>query len=87
MVVMDCRPLWNWENEGGSGGKPRNDPLTPSRRPRPRPQDTPEGCFAMATADMARAACQPKGWARTRFEHSAVMWARRAKLLQSRRYC
>ena len=77
----DCRPLWVWENEGGSRGSPRHDPVrSPERRPRP-PQDTPEGCKAMAAADMARAAREAQGWARTRFEHSAVMWSRRASLL------
>ena len=84
MVSLDdCRPLWVWENEGGSRGAPRHDPLRcPRRRPRP-PQDTPEGCKAMTAADMARAAGQAAGWARTRFEHSAVMWSRRANLLQA----
>jgi hypothetical protein len=39
----------------------------------------------MAAADMARAELQPAGWARARFEHSAVMWSRRAKLLEKSR--
>jgi hypothetical protein len=38
----------------------------------------------MAADDMARGACQPEGWARIRFEHSAVMWTRRATLLKQR---
>ena len=81
--VDDRRPLWVWENEGGgSDGKPKRSLPGPPRRPPPRPQDTPEGCFAMAAADMARAAWHPNGWARTRLEHSAVMWSRRAKLLR-----
>ena len=86
MVDMeDCRPLWVWENEGGSRENPRHDPVRSTRRHQPRPQDTPEGCHAMAAADMARAELQPAGWARARFEHSAVMWARRAKLLEKSR--
>lgn len=83
MVGMnDCRPLWAWENEGGAREAPRHDPVSPARWPGRPPQDTPEGCKAMAAADMARAARQSAGWARTRFEHSAVMWSRRAKLLK-----
>ena len=75
MVDRDNRrPLSVWENEGGSRGTLK--PVLPG------PQDTPDGCDAMAAADMARAARHPEGWARIRFEHSAVMWSRRAKLLQ-----
>ena len=44
-------------------------------------QDTAEGCKAMAAADMKRAAREPAGWARIRYEHSAVMWSRRAEWL------
>jgi hypothetical protein len=76
----EWRPLWVWENEGGSRG-PRHDPVSPARRPGRPPQDTPEGCLAMAAADMARADKQAAGWRRTRFEHSAVMWSRRARRL------
>ena len=47
------RPLWVWENGGGSRGAPKRDPNAPRRRPRSPPQDTPEGCVAMAVADMA----------------------------------
>lgn len=84
MVDLEyCRPLSVWENEGGSRGVPRHDPVTPVRRHRHPPKDTPEGCDAMAAADMERAAGQKEGWATTRFEHSAVMWSRRAKLLQA----
>ena len=76
------RPLWVWENDGGSKVAPAaNPPKPPPRHPR-RPQDTPEGCDAMAAADMARAAREAPGWARIRFEHSAVMWSRRANWLQ-----
>jgi len=54
------------------------------RRPLNRPpEDTPEGCKAMAAADMARAAVEAEGWPRARFEHSAVMWSRRAKHLEA----
>ena len=77
----DRRPLWVWENEGGSRGT-KSDPPTGWRLPRPRPQDTPEGCDAMAVADMARAAREPPGWSRIRYEHSAVMWSRRAQWLR-----
>ena len=79
--VDDRRPLWVWENEGGARGVPRHDPVSPARRLGRPPQDTPEGCLAMAAADLARAARETEGWARTRFEHSAVMWSRRAKRL------
>ena len=46
-----------------------------------QPQDTAEGCKSMAAADMARAAREAAGWARVRYEHSAVMWSRRAEWL------
>lgn len=69
--------LWEWES-----GAPRHDPVTPRPRDRRPPQDTPEGCRAMAAADMARAGRQAAGWPRTRFEHSAVMWSRRAMSLE-----
>ena len=83
MVGMDDRrPLWAWENEGGSRGAPRHDPAGPARRDGHPPRDTPEGCLAMAAADLARADKQAAGWGRTRFEHSAVMWSRRAKRLK-----
>ncbi|MCL6684566.1 hypothetical protein [Sphingomonas alba] len=58
------------------------DRTPPTRRKPQPPQDTPEGCDAMAAADMARAAAHMEGWGRTRFEHSAVMWSRRARLLE-----
>ena len=82
MVGMeDCRPLWVWENEGGAREAPRHDPVSPARRLGRPPQDTPEGCLAMVAADLARADGQAAGWGRTRFEHSAVMWSRRATRL------
>ncbi len=37
----------------------------------------------MAAADMARAALEPAGWARIKFEHSAVAWSRRAAELEA----
>jgi hypothetical protein len=37
----------------------------------------------MAAADMARAALEAEGWSRIKFEHSAVAWSRRAKLLEA----
>ena len=77
MVGMDdSKPLWDW------GPAPGHDPVKPARPRGHPPQDTPKGCNEMAAADMARAAGQQEGWARTRFEHSAVMWSRRAKLLK-----
>ena len=81
--IEESRPLWIWENDGGARRRPSPDQATPSRRKPPPPQDTPEGCDAMAAADMARAAGQEEGWARTRFEHSAVMWTRRARLIEA----
>jgi len=81
--IEESRPLWVWENDGGAWRRPSPDQATPARRkPRP-PQDTPEGCDAMAAADLARAAREVEGWARTRFEHSAVMWSRRARLIEA----
>lgn len=81
----DGKPaLWDWEDEGGALASPRHDPvLRRPRRQRP-PQDTPEGCMSMAAADMERAGLEAAGWPTMRFEHSAVMWARRAKMLSNR---
>lgn len=81
--TIDYRPLWAWENEGGARAAPKRSPVSPARRLGRPPQDTPEGCRAMAAADLARADLQARGWARTRFEHSAVMWSRRATWLEA----
>jgi hypothetical protein len=76
VIDEDSRPLWVWENEGGARH------LDPARRkPRP-PQDTADYCDAMAAAGVARAAAEVAGWSRTRLEHSAVMWSRRARSLE-----
>ena len=53
---------------------------TTAAHPR-QPRDTSEGCQAMAAADLARADREPPGWSRIRYEHSAVMWSRRAEWL------
>jgi hypothetical protein len=76
--------LWKWEEEGGALAASPHDPPAAGRRTPRLPQDTPEGCLAMAAADMARASLQDAGWPRIRFEHSAQMWTRRAKLLGKR---
>jgi hypothetical protein len=81
--IEESRPLWVWENDGGARRKPGPEKHAPWRRKPQPPQDTPEGCDAMAAADMARAAAHVKGWGRTLFEHSAVMWSRRARLLEA----
>jgi hypothetical protein len=84
MVGMEeSKPLWVWENDGGARRKPSPDQPPPTRRNPPPPQDTPEGCNSTAAGDMARAAAQMGGWGKTRFEHSAVMWSRRARMLEA----
>lgn len=75
--------LAEWESEGGSLALTTILPTAALRRARGAPQDTSDGCHAMAAADMARAAGEAPGWARIKFEHSAVAWSRRAKLLEA----
>jgi hypothetical protein len=74
--------LLNWEDEGGSHAPFGKEALPPNGPNRRAPQDTADGCVAMAAADMARAALEPEGWPRIKWEHSAVAWSRRAKLLR-----
>jgi hypothetical protein len=82
MVGLDqAKRLSDWEGEGGAISRPKHRPATWARPRDRRPEDTSEGCDAMAAADMDRAARQTEGWAKIRFEHSAVMWSRRAKWL------
>ena len=80
IAIADERGLSQWESEGGSLGLA---PILSLRSDRHAPQDTADGCMAMAAADMARAAEAPEGWPRIKFEHSAVAWSRRAKLLEA----
>lgn len=52
-----------------------------SMPPRERmPQDTEQGCRALAAADLARAD-ELQGFPRARMEHSAAAWTARADLL------
>jgi hypothetical protein len=82
MVGMDhFEPLGDSESEGGATARDRPDRVTRTRPPDRPPQDTSEGCKAMAAADLARAAREAPGWSRIRYEHSAVMWSRRAEWL------
>ena len=84
LVTAMAEPgLPEWETEGGSLASTSHRPLGPAKRAARAPQDTSEGCLAMAAADMARAALEAEGWARIKFEHSAVAWSRRAKLLEA----
>lgn len=82
MVGMDhAARLGDWESEGGAIARPKHEPVTRTGRRDRSPEDTSEGCSAMAAADMKRAARETEGWARIRYEHSAVMWSRRAQWL------
>ena len=84
MTVIPAEPgLAEWESEGGALGLTVVLPVRPASRARRAPQDTSDGCHAMAAADMARAALEAEGWERIKFEHSAVAWSRRAKLLEA----
>ena len=83
IVITDEPGLRAWESEGGSLGLRSVPPVHQAYRSQLAPQDTSEGCMAMAAADMARAAAEPEGWPRVKFEHSAVAWSRRAKLLEA----
>ena len=83
MGTTDDLGLMNWEDEGGSLAHLGKEALPASRASRRAPQDTADGCVAMAAADMARAALAPEGWPRIKWEHSAVAWSRRAKLLEA----
>ena len=85
ITIPDESGLAVWEGEGGSLGLMSRPQRPHARRARRAPQDTAEGCMAMARADMARAAEAQSGWPRIRFEHSAVAWSRRADLLDTAR--
>ena len=50
-------------------------------RGRKRPEDTAEGCRALAAADLERAATLSGDRSRWRYEHSAAAWMARAGLL------
>jgi hypothetical protein len=49
-----------------------------------RPEDTPEGCRALAAADLRRAAASARELSNWRYEHSAAAWRARADLLDRR---
>jgi hypothetical protein len=59
----------------------------PARLPRlkqgrhKQPQDTEQGCRALAAADLACAGASGEGWPRVRMERSAAAWTSRANLL------
>jgi len=46
-----------------------------------QPQDTEQGCRALAADDLARAAILTGAFPRARMEHSAATWTARADLL------
>ena len=50
-------------------------------RGRNRPEDTAEGCRALAAADLARAAAASGDQSSWRYRHSAAAWTARAGLL------
>ena len=82
-AAADAVRLAEWDGEGGALGLTSVLSAAAVRRAKRAPQDTPEGCHAMASADMARAALEAEGWPRIKYEHSAVAWSRRAKLLEA----
>lgn len=53
----------------------------PSSFPRKKPEDTAEGCRALAADDRERAEAAVNGHVRGTFERSAEVWAARATLL------
>jgi hypothetical protein len=53
----------------------------PSRQGK-RPEDTPAGCRARASADLCRAGELAGALPKARFEHSAAAWTARAELLE-----
>jgi hypothetical protein len=50
--------------------------------PRRKPEDTAEGCRALAADDRERAATANNGHVRGTFERSAEAWSARARLLE-----
>ena len=82
-AITDALRLAIWEGEGGALGLRAALPDQSPRYARRAPQDTSDGCHAMAAADMARAALEAEGWPRIKYEHSAVAWSRRAKMLET----
>lgn len=53
--------------------------------PRRKPEDTAEGCRALAADDRERAAAAGNGHVRLTFERSAEAWSARARLLERAR--
>lgn len=47
-----------------------------------RPEDSADGCRALAKSDCEKAAAVPVGHMRARFERSAAAWTTRAGLLE-----
>ena len=56
-------------------------PRTTLSRRRKRPEDTAEGCLALAAADLGRAADSAGEHLHWRYRHSAAAWTARAGLL------
>ncbi|WP_114951486.1 hypothetical protein [Sphingosinicella terrae] len=62
-----------------AAGVPARPGATEPRRK--RPEDTPQGCRALAAADLDRAGAADAGHATDRFRHSAATWTARADML------
>lgn len=69
-------------------GRDKSAPVLPEKMEgvqngRSRPEDTVEGCVALAASALARASAMDTRNGRLRLEHSAAKWQERAALLQS----
>ena len=87
VTIPDERGLPEWESEGGSLGINALADMTrtfaaPCRTRVKKPEDTAEGCRAMAEADHSRAAEMGGDRLRFRIERSADAWTARAELLE-----
>jgi len=65
-----------WDNEGGAV----HNAAATTRLP----QDTSEGCLAMAADDLARQEAADTPWARSRMKQSSAVWTSRARSLAAR---
>ena len=86
-LQRDDRPLVDWDNEGGAFAAPdksraSKSPPKPRLRLGHKPEDTAEGCRAMAAADRERAVAMDTDRMRFRIERSADAWTKRADLLE-----
>ena len=85
-LQRDDHPLADWDSEGGAFAPDKSRASKGPSKPRlalgNKPEDTAEGCRAMAAADRERAVAMDTDRMRFRIERSADAWTKRADLLE-----